>query len=552
MYIRTTSRRNKDGSVVRYLQIAESVWDAAQQRSQTRVLYNLGREDALNGAALRRLAESLLRVAAPEALARLKDSPEAVPLQFEWAKEYGGLHALRALWEELGLAEEVARSCGERPSAAHLAEAAFLIVANRALAPESKLGVHERWLRDVHWPAAEELQLHHLYLALDLLAEEKGRLEKEIFFRVADLLSADVDLIFYDTTSVYFETEEEDEGEGLRRWGHSKDYRPGAPQIVVGLAITREGLPVKSWIWPGNTADVSTIEQVKRDLAGWRLNRVVYVADAGMMSQENLTHLARGGSGYIVGVPLRKSKEAAAVLARPGRFRTVADNLEVKEVVYPSPDEEPVAEKRRRYVLCRNPEEAKRQKHRRDEMLRELEAELKALEAREEKHPKAACALRSSRRFGAYLKTGADGKLQIDRAKVAQEEKLDGKWLVITNDASLSAEDVALGYKQLLRVEESFRRLKHGIDIRPVHHRTPERIEAHVFACVLALLLERVAELRTGELWGEIRRQFGRLKMVAYSGPSGRALQTTEITGEQRKLLQAMNIEPPRRVHHIA
>ena len=552
MYIRTTTRRNKDGSVVRYLQIAESVWDAVQQRSQTRVLYNLGREDALDADALRRLAESLLRVASPEALARLKDSPEAVPLKFEWAKEYGGLHALRALWEELGLAEEVARSCGERPSAAQLAEAAFLIVANRALAPESKLGVHERWLRDVHWPAAEDLQLHHLYLALDLLAGEKARLEKEIFFRVADLLSADVDLVFYDTTSVYFEAEEEDEGEGLRRWGHSKDYRPGAPQIVVGLAITREGLPVKSWIWPGNTADVSTIEQVKRDLAGWRLNRVVYVADGGMMSQENLTHLARGGSGYIVGVPLRKSKEAAAVLARPGRFSTVGDNLEVKEVVHPSPEEEPVAEKRRRYVLCRNPEEAKRQKHRRDEMLRELEAELTALHARkDDEHPKAACALRASRRFGAYIKTGADGKLQIDQAKVAQEEKLDGKWLVITNDASLSAEDVALGYKQLLRVEESFRRLKHGIDIRPVHHRTPERIEAHVFACVLALLLERVAEIRTGERWGNICRELGRIKMVAYSGPEGRALQTTDVTGEQRKLLQAMNIEPPKRIHQI-
>lgn len=296
-------------------------------------------------------------------------------------------------------------------------------MANRALAPESKLGVHDRWLRDVYWPAAEDLQLHHLYLALDLLAEEKARLEKEIFFRVADLLSADVDLIFYDTTSVYFETEEEDEGEGLRRWGHSKDYRPGAPQIVVGLAITRDGLPVKSWIWPGNTADVSTVEQIKRDLAGWRLNRVVYVADGGMMSQENLTHLARGGSGYIVGVPLRKSKEAAVVLARPGRFRTVSENLEVKEVVHPSQEEEPVAEKRRRYILCRNPEEAKRQKHRRDEMLRELEAELKALAARQEEHPKAACALRSSRRFGAYLKTGAGGKLEIDRAKARHHQR---------------------------------------------------------------------------------------------------------------------------------
>jgi transposase len=552
MYVRSTTRKNKDGSVVRYLQLAESVWDAENRRSQTRVLHNLGREDELDGEALRRLARSLLRVASPEDLERLQSSDAVPRLRLEWAKEYGGVYVLQALWRELGLGEEIARAAADRPSAAALAEAAFLMVANRALAPESKLGLYERWMQEVYWPPAESLQLHHLYLALDLLAEQKAKLEKEIFFRVADLLSADVDLLFYDTTSVYFETETEDEGEqALRKWGHSKDSRPNAPQIVVGLAVTRDGLPVKSWVFPGNTADVTTVEQVKRDLAGWRLNRVIYVADGGMMSEENLSHLARGGSGYIVGVPLRKSKEAQAVLSRPGRFRAVAENLEVKEIAHPSVAEVPVAERRRRYVLCRNPEEARRQKHRRTELLRELEAELEALEARKNARPKAACRLQASRRSGPYLKQRRDGRLQIDRGRVAQEEKLDGKWLVVTNDLSLSAEDVALGYKQLVRVEESFRRLKHGIDIRPAHHRTPERIEAHVFTCMLALLLERVTERRTGARWGEIRRQFSRIKMVAYAGTGGRILQTTESTAEQRKLLKSLKIETPRLVHHV-
>jgi hypothetical protein len=552
MYVRTTTRKNKDGSVVRYLQLAESVWDAEHRRSQTRVLLNLGREDELDAEALGRLARSLLRISSPEDLERLRSADGVPRLRLEWAKEYGGLYLLHALWQELGLGEEIERAAAERPSAPALAEAAFLMVANRALAPESKLGLYERWMREVHWPPAEALQLHHLYLALDLLAEQKAKLEKEIFFRVADLLSADVDLLFYDTTSVYFETEEEDEGEqALRKWGHGKDSRPNAPQIVVGLAVTREGLPVKSWVFPGNTADVSTVEQVKRDLAGWRLNRVIYVADGGMMSEENLSHLATGGSGYIVGVPLRKSKEAQAVLARPGRFQKVAQNLEVKEIAYPSASEAPIAGRRRRYVLCRNPEEARRQKHRRTEVLAELEAELQALEARKDAHPKAACRLQASRRFGPYLTQRKSGRLQIDRSRVAQEEKLDGKWLVVTNDPSLSAEDVALGYKQLVRVEESFRRLKHGIDIRPVHHRTAERIEAHVFACMLALLLERVAERRTGEGWGEIRRQFGRIKMVAYAGGAGRVLQTTETTAEQRKLLKALKIETPKLVHQV-
>ena len=553
MYIRTTQRKNRDGSIVRYLQLAESLWDAERQRSQTRIVYNLGREEDLDVQAMRRLARSLLRIACPDDLERLEVEAEALgqPIRIHWAREFGGLHLLRALWERLGLGEEMRRAVEGRPTAALLAEAAFLIVANRALAPESKLGLYERWLRDVHWPEAEELELHHLYLAMDLLAEEKERLEEAVFFRVADLLSLDVDLLFYDTTSVYFEIDEEDpEGEGPRKRGHSKDHRPDAPQVVVGLAVTRDGLPVKSWVFAGNTPDVSTIETVKRDLAGWRLNRVIYVADGGCISEQNLQSLTRGGSGYIVGVPLRRSNEAAEVLSRPGRFRRVADNLEVKEVWLPSEAEAPVATKRRRYILCRNREEAKRQKAQRAEILRLLDAELEALESRREVHPKAACALMASRRFGPYLKQLKSGRLRIDRTKVRREEKLDGKWLLLTNDVSLSTEDVVLGYKQLIRVEESFRRLKHGIDIRPLYHRTEERIHAHVFACILALLLERVAERETGRNWSEIRQHFSRLKMVAYDGPGGRVVQTIERTPDQLKLLKTLNIEPPKLVHH--
>jgi transposase len=294
---------------------------------------------------------------------------------------------------------------------------------------------------------------------------------------------------------------------------------------------------------------VSTVETVKKDLAGWKLNRVVYVADGGCLSEDNLQTLARGGSGYIVGVPLRKSKEATEVLARPGRFRTVADNLQVKEVQVPSEAEAPVATRRRRYIVCYNPKEAERQREHRAEILRLLEAELKALETRPDTHPRAACSLMSSRRFGPYLKQLKSGRLRLDRARIRREEKLDGKWLLVTNDVTLSAEDAALGYKQLVRVEESFRRLKHGIDIRPMHHRTEDRIRGHVFACILALLLERLAERDTGQLWAQIRQQFSRQKMVAYEGPGGRVLQTTELTHDQRKTLRALNIEPPKLIH---
>jgi transposase len=551
MYLRKISRKNRDGSTVTYLQLAHNQRDPLSGVVKAQVLHSFGRADELDADALRRLAHSLLRYADPASLERLRaeEASGAAGLQVVSSRRYGGLHALQCLWEALSLPRILASVVpGAPPWFEH---AVFAIVANRALAPTSKLGLFERWLETVHLPgrAAEGLRLEQLYRALDLLAEHKEKVERALFFEVADLLSVDVDLIFYDTTSVYVEREEEDPGEeALRKWGHSKDSRPDAPQVVVGLAVTRDGLPVKSWVWPGNTTDVTTIEQVKRDLSGWRLGPVVYVADGGMMSEENLSVLSRGGTGYILGVPLRRSKEAAAVLSRPGRFQAVAENLEIKEVAYPAEADVPVASKRRRYLVCRNPEEARRQKHRREEALKEIQAELDRLRS---EHPKKACELLTSRRFSRYLKTGRKGRPVLDREAIAREEKLDGKWLLVTNDRSLSAEDIALGYKRLLRVEASFRRLKHGIDVRPLYHRRDERIQAHVFACVLALLLERVAELRTGETWPRIRHELEKIQVVLLESHSHAIVQTTKPSPASLKFLSQMQIAAPKQILHL-
>ncbi|NIV75985.1 MAG: IS1634 family transposase, partial [Gammaproteobacteria bacterium] len=408
MYLRKISRKNKDGSTVTYLQLAHNERDPATGVVRANVLHSFGRADELDPDALRRLAESLLRYADPDALERLRAraATDVSGLDVLSSRSYGGAYVLEHLWHELSLPTILRSAVG--PSAPPWFErAAFALVANRALAPTSKLGLYGRWLEHVHLEELPEggLHLEQLYRSMDLLAGAKGEIERALFFETADLLSADVDLIFYDTTSIYTEREGEDEGEGgLRKWGHSRDERPDRPQVVVGLAMTRDGLPVRCWVWPGNRTDVTTLEEVKRDLGGWRLGRVVYVADGGMMSEGNLEVLGRGGHGYVLGVPLKKSKEAAAVLARPGRFQTVADNLEVKEIAYPSEREAAVAAKRRRYIVCRNPEEVRRQQKLREERLSVLEAELARLAERKEDHPKAACKLMASRRFGRYLK----------------------------------------------------------------------------------------------------------------------------------------------------
>ena len=231
--------------------------------------------------------------------------------------------------------------------------------------------------------------------------------------------------------------------------------------------------------------------------------------DAGMVSKSNLQALARGGGRYIVAVPVHSGGEVEReVLSRKGRYQPVTDSLQVKEVVVGK------GERRRRYVACYNPQEAKRQKRHRAQVLEELEAEIKTLRDPDTRgHSKRVCALRSSRRYGRYVRLTPAGKPALDLARVRAAERLDGKFVVYSNDDSLSATDIALGYKQLQRVEQAWRRLKSGLRLRPVYHWTPQRIRAHISLTVLALLLERVAEQSCTDTWRNIQADLREIKL---------------------------------------
>lgn len=557
MYLRTISRRNADGSVVRYHQLAENVWDPQKRCSVAKVVYSFGRGDRIDAEAMRRLARSILRVfSSEEALAAEPD----VRVVQSWP--YGGAYVLDALWRELEIPkvlEERALRAGTRQP---FERALFAMVANKALRPYSKLYCHEQWLQEeVFFPGREGLELQHLYRAMDFLEAHKEEIERAIFFRVADLFNVDVDLIFYDTTSLHFEIDEEDEcgGRGnelagrkrypaLRKRGHSKNGRGDAPQIVVGLAVTRDGMPVRSWVFPGNTGDVTTVEKVKEDLRGWRLNRCVFVGDAGMNSEENRRQLSLGGGKYILATRMRTGDEVSTdVLTRAGRYQAVAENLRVKEVVVGE------GERRRRYVVCHNPAEAERQRRHRDKLLAELALELESLRGSSPgaRHSKRTCELVTSRRYGRFLRQSSGGAPAIHRAAVAAEARLDGKWVVTSNDDSLSAEDLALGYKQLMRVEECWRTMKSGLRTRPVFHWTPHRICAHISLCVLALLLERMAERRVGDTWRNVLASLDAIKVVEYERGGVRIRQTTEIRPDTAKALKALRIPSPPRIHHV-
>ena len=547
MYLRQSTQKRADGSTLRHLQIAENVWDPAKKRSRVRILYNCGRADDPKATErLRRLARSILKRCSPEELVAADST-----LTVADAWPYGDLYALQRLWERAGLPALIAEQAGSTPLEFSVERALFAMVAHRACAPSSKLHCHEQWLaEDVRIQGCGDLKLHHLYRAMDFLHAHKAALEEGLYYRVADLLNLDVELVFYDMTSLHFEIADEDsedpEGPPLRKRGHSKNGRGDAPQVLVGLAVTREGFPVRHWVFPGNTVDVSTVAKVKRDLKGWRRTpaarrpfRCVFVGDAGMVSAENLKALARGGGRYIVCMPVHRGGEADEVIGRRGRYREVAENLHVKEVVVGE------GERRRRYAVCFNPREAERQRWHRAKVLAELEAELASLRPSDSGHRKRACELRASGRYGRYVRLTKTGLLRIDRAKVKAAERLDGKFVVHSNDDTLQAEDMALGYKQLQRVEQAWRRLKSGLKLRPVYHRAERRIRAHVALTVIALLLERMAEYACGDTWRNIRDDLKRIKLVQLSGPNGALWQVTEPREGASKRLKSLRIPPP-------
>jgi transposase len=546
MHIRTTIRHNKNGSETRYVQLVQNVWDADNKRAVPHIVYNFGREDKLDKEDLRRLARNIGRFLGETPYAVETNSPD---LRYMGSKALGGAWVLDRLWEQLGIKQALVQLLKEHHYQSPLERALFALVTNRALCPSSKLAVEEWVAEEVAIPGLAQVAVQQLYRAMDFLLEHQEELQWQVYTAVADLLNLEVDILYFDTTSTYFEIEDEDEedpaGPGLRRRGYSRDHRPDLPQAVVGMAVTKSGIPVRCWVWPGNTADMSVVAQVKKDLIGWKLGRVITVVDRGFVSEENLKELQKAGGHYIAGEKLRNGKVGTeAALGRAGRYQWVKEGVEVKEIVVGE------GEARQRYVVVRNHKRAERDRAVRADLLARLEGELKQIKVlKGQLHTRACCALLANPAYSRYLKTNKRGQPRIDRRKVREEAKLDGRYLIRTSDDTLSAEEVALGYKQLTEVESAFRSLKHELDLRPIYHRLEERIRSHVLLCWLALLLIRVAENRTGETWNRLRRQLDRMRLGEFSGSAGRVWQRSEPTAYHQTVFKGMAIPLPPQVY---
>ena len=587
MFVRTSTRRNRDGSKVSYLQLAHNEWDPTAKTARTKVLYSFGRADQLDRAAIERLIGALTRVVGVEAVSAGRDRARVVGvpgLEFVESRPLGGAWLLDGLWHRLGIDTLLRRLAAGSRRDPVVERVLFALVANRALAPSSKLAATSWVAHDVHVPGLEQVSDDACYRAMDWLIAVEPQLARGVFDAVAHLLNLEVDLIFFDTTSTYFETEDADtpvwrdghgrvadadadsdgggggdgDGDGgeppagatgqagFRSRGKSKDSRDDLPQVVVGMAVTRDGIPVRVWCWPGNTSDSPLIRQVKDELRDWTLGKVIWVADRGFTSQANRRHLSAGGGGYILGEKLRSgSAEAAAAMARQGRYQDVSANLRVKEVKISETE---------RFVVCHNPDAAERDAKVRANLVERLEALITGSDRlTPTKRAELRGVISTKPGLNRFLRLTPGGLLRVDAAKITADAKLDGKYLLRTSDPRLSTEDIALGYKQLLEVERGWRDMKQVLDLRPVYHRLEDRIRAHVVLCWLALLLARIVETRASTpdqatTWPRARAELQRLHVGTFTGPAGLFRQTTPANAEVRRLHQVLDIALPPRI----
>ena len=569
MYLRESSRRNKDGSKVTYLQLAHNERHPVTGVPVAKVIHNFGRKDKVDKEALARLVSSISRILD---LPVTDSSVASSDIEIVDSRRLGGAFVLDRMWERLGIADALRSSAsGRRIDADAVERICFALVAQRCLDPASKLAA-VKWAKErVALVDCPDFDDDAAYAAMDFLLAALPEIAERIFSTTANLLNLSCDIIFVDTSSTYFERDVADseadldlakgaeekattggvgpddpgpDEQAVRRFNkHSKDHRPDLPQVVLGMAVTAEGVPVRCWTFPGNTSDQVIIRTIKDDLAGWMLNRVVWVADRGFNSVANRAYLQRGGGHYVVAEKLRNaSGEAKEALSRPGRFHTAAGNLQVKEVRVGE------GARSQRFVVCFNPETEERDQQVRANLVAYLETQIAGTdEWTKSKRDELAGRLRTTPALWRLVRRLNDGRFRIDKAAIANEAKLDGKWLLRTSDDSLTPTDLALAYKQLLEVERGWRDMKGSLGLRPVFHHREDRIRSHIQLCWLGLLLMRVIENGTGDTWRNVRHELDRMHLVTMETAEGRVAQRSTTTTGQAEILSALGIPEPGR-----
>jgi transposase len=516
MFLRTTKVKRADGHIDEYIRLVESYWNDGSPRH--RVVCNLGRKDLLAPH-----VDALMRLLTDEAPA----APHAERIEATGAWDWGPLLVARHFWTELGLQQTIDAFAHDR---GQLADRALALVTNRLCTPTSEHGM-ARWLetdyvcdRSGHrWMPAwreeaarlasgrprvrvEDRQLRQWYGTLDQLVAQKKPIEQALFLQLRTLFALNVDLVFYDLTSTYFEGAGP---AGFAKHGHSRDGKPRNRQVLVGVVMI-DGWPIAHHVFAGNRRDATTVEQVLQDLqARFGLRRVVFVGDRGMVTAPNIELLRTRHHGYVVGLSRRRRPQVLDYIRRAtGPWHVCPSGIGAQEKTAPPQtrvQEVPSDDPGVRVFIVHSDERLAYERGEREKAMQRVQADLQALAQRV-----AAGKIKAPEKIGAaatriltrhhgyryYAWTLTDGRFQYAEHPVnlAQEKLLEGTYVIQTEEPHLSPVEAVAVYKELSEVERAFSTLKDVIDLRPIYHHKADRVRAHIFVASLAFLLDRALE----------------------------------------------------------
>jgi transposase len=541
MFIRIVPHKSKQ-KTYQHVQIVESYRDPDKGNSpRIRILHKLGALEELGEEQIARLAAGLMKAIGREMkLPELKD-----------AKDFGHVYALRAVWNKLGLSRALERAGISGKSNTDFCDMVRWLVFNRLCDPCSKLALLD-WKDSVFAPGAEDVSYHSLLRAMDRLIRVKDKAEPLIAKMVLDSKEP-VDMVFYDITSTYFEGDKSIQDDDIRRFGYSRDHREDRRQVVIGLVMTRCGIPLCHHVFAGNTVDKSTVAEVVSDLKRrFHLSRVIFVGDRGMLSDANLTHLAEEGLDVIVAHPVRGNALAQEVIQK---LKKQLDLASEEEQTYEE------VRKDARYIMAYSPEIAKQSKQSRQERLEKTDDWLKPrLERLTNPKGKGRKATPQGTydRIRDYLRdrnllrwynvelTNDTLSVKKNRKALNWEATVDGILLLETSDMTIPATDIVKHYKELAEVERGWRTMKSSLELRPVYHWTERRIRAHIFICAIALQVERWMRNKLETLSVQKAMQALRqIKVGELCYGEKTVLVPTRLTPEHKEILKKLGVPQP-------
>lgn len=467
----------------------------------------------------------------------------------------GPVLVFERLWRECGLYSVINQLLEGRKFEFDVERAIFVTVLHRLFISGSDRSC-EYWMKGYRIDGAEKLSLHHFYRAMAFLGspvdEQLGKtpfaprcikdLVEEKLFSLRRNLFTELELVFFDTTSIYFEGKGGDE---IGRYGNSKDHRSDRRQMIVGAVLDNKGFPLCCEIWPGNTADVNTLLPVANRLRKrFGVEKMCIVADRGMISQGTVGAMEANGINYILGVRMRRVNHVKReVLSRAGRYQEVVPEINLSKAPAPLRVKE-VMHNDTRYIVCLNPRQARKDKADRDTIVESLRDRIKS----------GAKTMIGNKGYRKYLKV-TKGTIKIDNLKVMEEERYDGKWVLTTN-LNMPADRIALKYKELWMVEHIFRDVKSILETRPVYHKVDETIRGHVFCSFLALVLRKELDMRIeaiGETveWLQVKQDLKRLHEVVIEQSGRKIALRTEALGDCHKVFKAIGMALPPTIREI-